>query len=259
MRSEHSLKQASKNYLDYYLESGADVNCSSDEGCLTALEFAVMDEDIDLIQKLIRSGANPYQKTESSLSAFDMALSRSVKVAEAMIDNIDINHKDSKGNNILHTFVESGSKKYSALDALLKKGANPHAKNDKGESAFSLSYKKSRDITIDQGSKVRASKILKSFMDFDRAKANAKSMEGLATKSATAIPVTKPKSQIKKSNSAPAFKPTTKPVSRTIKKPSTKVKTERPESTFGSYEGNSDNILTRNYSTKPAKGYSKRT
>lgn len=120
------------------LLAGQDVNLRDEQSGTTALEHAVKNANLEMVQLLLAAGANVNATNENGATVLMMLDDEATSdLVWALINGgADVNRKDNEGNTALMlTAIENN---LDALRALLDAGAEVNAKNDEGRTALML-------------------------------------------------------------------------------------------------------------------------
>ncbi len=115
-----------------------------DQNGMTALHYAILQGNIKFAIYLLDNGANPTIKENTGKTALHYAVENPV-AAKEIIDylvqkkKIDVNTKDNNNNTPLHDAVANSNN--NSVQYLLQNGADPLAKNQKGETPCDLCTK----------------------------------------------------------------------------------------------------------------------
>ncbi|MBV9576036.1 MAG: ankyrin repeat domain-containing protein, partial [Gammaproteobacteria bacterium] len=116
------------------------INHQTNEGW-TALAFAVDKGHLNVVDELLKQGANPYLFTQDGLLALHLAArNNELEVLKYLLDhekNINLNYQKNDGWTLLHIAVSNGY--FNMVEELLKRGADPHLLNADGNSPLMLS------------------------------------------------------------------------------------------------------------------------
>lgn len=119
-----AIKNRDKNMVAFLLENGANINATND-----SRESALMQSwDIEINEWLIKQGANVNLKDNEGNTA----------LIRAVIDNCEVSAYDKE------LYEEIGVEnvgRYDIARLFIKKGANPNAQNNKGQSVIAIARK----------------------------------------------------------------------------------------------------------------------
>jgi len=118
------------------LLAGQDVNLRDEQSGTTALEHAVKNSNLEMVELLLRAGANVNATDESDTTVLMMLDDEATSdLVWALINaGADVNSKNDSGNTpLMLTAVENNCE---ALKALLDAGAEVNAKNKQGRTAL---------------------------------------------------------------------------------------------------------------------------
>lgn len=122
--------------LDSLCVAGAGVDCKTQSG-LTPLQVAVMSGQLNTTRELILRGANKQILDRHDRNLLHLAAEGGkVEVLEYLIDeaNLSVHAKDKEGLTPLHQAAHASHSE--AVLTLLRKGADPQAKDHQGETAL---------------------------------------------------------------------------------------------------------------------------
>ncbi|MEW6363238.1 MAG: ankyrin repeat domain-containing protein [Acidobacteriota bacterium] len=118
--------------IEFLLSHGANANARNNVGA-TALMSAALDGKADIVQALVTGGADVDAVNNSGETAL-MMVKGSAAVARVLIDaRANVGLKSQYGSTALMQAARSG--KEDAVRLLLYAGADPHARDEKGETA----------------------------------------------------------------------------------------------------------------------------
>lgn len=120
------------------LIAGQDVNLRDGQSGTTALEHAVKNANLEMVELLLSSGANVNAKNEDGATVLMMLDDDATSdlVWELINAGADVNLKDESGNTaLMQTASENNSE---ALKALLDAGAEVNTRNEDGRTALML-------------------------------------------------------------------------------------------------------------------------
>jgi hypothetical protein len=120
------------------LIAGQDVNLRDERSGTTALEHAVKNANLEMVELLLSSGANVNAKNENGETVLMMLDDDATSdlVWDLINAGADVNLKDDSGNTaLMQTASENNSE---ALKALLDAGAEVNARNENGRTALML-------------------------------------------------------------------------------------------------------------------------
>lgn len=139
------LKDSAFQYIQYLVDSGADVNARNKRGD-SVLFLAVNKNKRDTGDLLLSKNADIFATNTENNSPLRIALTKGGEVQDWLITSRTLNTTDGAGNTPLHYAAEW--KLNSALLALIQKGANINAVNANGESALFSAVKADSPSTI---------------------------------------------------------------------------------------------------------------
>jgi len=113
-----------------------------DNSGATPLYHAVSGDHITMIRLLLSNGADMHAHNARGLSPFKLSLQKTAQITSEFFTPTLINRPDSNGESALHILVAYGSGQELIVQAC-KAGANPNARNAKGETPLMTSVKKS--------------------------------------------------------------------------------------------------------------------
>jgi ankyrin repeat protein len=132
---ENSLKSSFFNRVG--------VNKRNEEG-KTALIMAIIDNNYDICEFLIKKGADVNKKDHKNrnwTALFYASIGKNVKILQLLIDNgARINEAGNLGMTALHWAAKSGS--ISACKLLIENGANVNARDEVKRTPLSYAYEK---------------------------------------------------------------------------------------------------------------------
>jgi ankyrin repeat protein len=122
-----AVKQGDHNSVRSQLRGKANVNAAGVDGT-TALHWAVLADDVELVTMLVRAGANPKVVNRYGLQPITLAATNgSAKVIDVLIAaGADPNTTTAEGEPVVMTAARTG--KADALKALIARGANVNAR-----------------------------------------------------------------------------------------------------------------------------------
>lgn len=136
---------AGKGYRDLVgllLSKGADpLYCPMTEDGITALEWASLERQLEIVRMLLKSGAN--KSSFMCEPCFIRAIARGeLELIELFLNEsrMDANRQCSDGFTMLMIAAENGHAE--AAELLIKRGADVHWKSPKGDTAVSIALKK---------------------------------------------------------------------------------------------------------------------
>lgn len=112
----------------------------------TPLYQAVSGEHIDLIQLLLLNNADMHALNGHGLSPFRLSLSKKSQITAEFLSPKLINRPNSNGDCVLHILVSDNASQ-DMMATALKNGANPNARNAKGDTPLMLAIKK-KDLNM---------------------------------------------------------------------------------------------------------------
>jgi ankyrin repeat protein len=107
----------------------------------TPLYQAVSGEHIAIIRLLLVNNADMHALNARGLSPFRLALTKNSQIAAEFYTGRLINKPDSNGDCVLHILVSNGMSQELFAEAL-KNGANPNARNAKGDTPLMLALRR---------------------------------------------------------------------------------------------------------------------
>jgi ankyrin repeat protein len=107
----------------------------------TPLYQAVSGEHIAVVRLLLVNSADIHALNARSLSPFRLSLTKNTQIAAEFYTDKLINKPDSNGDCVLHILVNDGMSQDLITDAL-KHGANPNARNAKGDTPLMLALRR---------------------------------------------------------------------------------------------------------------------
>lgn len=122
------------------LKAGALIDTRDNSGS-TPLYQAVSSEHIALVRLLLVNNADIHALNARGLSPFRLSLMKNSQIAAEFYTKTLINKPDSNGDCVLHIIVNGGMNQ-DFLNAALKNGANPNARNAKGDTPLVLALRK---------------------------------------------------------------------------------------------------------------------
>lgn len=132
------LKDAPFEYIQYLVESGADVNARNKNGD-SVLYLAVKKNSRSVGELLLSKNADIFATNTDNFSPLRIALAQGGEVQDWLITSQTLNMTDGAGNTPLHYAAEWNLE--DALLGLIQKGANINAVNSNGESALFAAVK----------------------------------------------------------------------------------------------------------------------
>lgn len=129
---ETAMERKQKTAIDLLLKAQADPNLFGDR---PLLEKAVLQDDDDLVEKLLSAGANPNLISKGYPIYFVAVKKGSIEILERLIRvGIDVNAKDKWGDTALIWAARAGDEGIVSL--LLDQGADVAIRNYQGRSAL---------------------------------------------------------------------------------------------------------------------------
>jgi len=127
------------------LNDGANPNSTTTDGRETALNIAILRTDVPMTELLLRKKASVEAIDKIPFSPLNMAVSsgggtaRKILIIRALVKaGADINKKDSIGRTPLVQLVNSNVYNIPVIDEVIRLGADPTIKNEKGADAIAL-------------------------------------------------------------------------------------------------------------------------
>jgi ankyrin repeat protein len=138
--------EAHPDVVEALVKLGANVNMASKAG-FTALVFAAIKNDAKSIRTLLVAGADPNYKLPSGTKTLVVAASySSATAAAALVDGgADPNVADHGGKTPLHVAAQVGD--VELVKKLLAKGANPNARTGKGDASVPFFRRVAGELT----------------------------------------------------------------------------------------------------------------
>ncbi|MDD9901153.1 MAG: ankyrin repeat domain-containing protein [Alphaproteobacteria bacterium] len=132
----HAAKEGQTKMLQTLIEKGANIDAQDNWGW-TALYWAIFHGQSDAALTLIEKGADVNTRNTGGVSLIDYAMKRDIpEIIIAIINSdIDVNMQCRDGKTLLMN-TASLSKSIDTTLALIEKGADIHARNEKGETAI---------------------------------------------------------------------------------------------------------------------------
>lgn len=140
----HACKRGDKAAMLKHLQDGADVNERDFLG-KSALYFAAEYKRTKLIKALLDAGANPLRHDFTGITPYQIACASQ---QEKMIYQMEcvLSHRHHKPNYSMlqrklnqQLLAACANKDYESIDELLKRGANPNARDEEGRTPLMLS------------------------------------------------------------------------------------------------------------------------
>lgn len=122
------------------LKAGSLIDTRDNSGS-TPLYQAVSGEHIALVRLLLVNNADIHALNARGLSPFKLSLMKNSQIAAEFYTDKLINKPDSNGDCVLHILLNGGMSQ-DLLLAALKNGANPNARNAKGDTPLMLALRK---------------------------------------------------------------------------------------------------------------------
>lgn len=125
------------------LKAGADPNGKSDDALQTsALHAAVVSQNLEALNLLLESSANPEQNDKGGLTPLSLAIGMVGRTdfVEKMLDaGVSPDAKSLDGASILHKAV--GYEQDTIAELILEKGGNPNMLDSSGETPLAMAVK----------------------------------------------------------------------------------------------------------------------
>lgn len=145
-----------RNWVSAGLEDGAPVD-ARDSGGMTALMWASGDGDVELMRELLRHGADPLLRSNTSNTALGCAAMHGECAAIEILlaSGATANDRTSGGGTPLHLAVAMGMT--DAAELLIKHGADVNARDARGRSVLTVAKERGEKwepivkILCDQG------------------------------------------------------------------------------------------------------------
>ncbi len=142
------------------IESGANVNIQTSRGYSPLIFLAksdVTEPNIEMVDLLLRNGANPNLQDRGGETALHWASARGfLEMVEKLLEseNIDINITNIDGRNALHSIFDDEEEIFNPdnvepiMKLLIEKGININETDDSGKTALHLAAEQNRGVAI---------------------------------------------------------------------------------------------------------------
>ena len=146
--------------LKIAIESGANVNVQTSRGYSPLIFLAksdVTEPNIEMVDLLLRNGANPNLQDRGGETALHWASTRGfLEMVEKLLEseNIDINITNIDGRNALHSIFDDEEELFypdnvePIMKLLIEKGININETDDSGKTALHLAAEQNRGVAI---------------------------------------------------------------------------------------------------------------
>jgi ankyrin repeat protein len=136
-----------RGMMTFLIDRGADVNAKFSDG-ITALQAAVYQNDLGLVNLLLVSGADPNVVSQYGTPLIQSCVKPGGKamLRELLAHGADVNARDKQGRTCLHIAVELGSEDLVRL--LLDKGADVNLATDRGLTPLALANMSSGENAV---------------------------------------------------------------------------------------------------------------
>ncbi|CAH1153955.1 unnamed protein product [Phaedon cochleariae] len=130
----------------YFIENGADVNAKSGE--TTPLHCAVIKQNFEIVEELLKRGANIHDKNDEGGTALHWAAFKgTVKILNNLLEKgAKVNDQDIYGDTPLHWAAEQGH--LDCLKILVDSGGDVDIQNKKGQNILDIAFSFKRDEII---------------------------------------------------------------------------------------------------------------
>lgn len=138
--------------LEFFTKAGLDVNYQEGADKLTLLNWAIIKKKEDLVEELLKLGANPNLKCENGMNSLHYAVLNhaSDKVVRLLAKaGVDVNAADNFGNTAVHYLLETciTTNEIRVLNVLIENNVDLKKKNARAETPYQIATRRAANKT----------------------------------------------------------------------------------------------------------------